>query len=280
MQYKLFVLISTIDERILNVKNIIQAPEWEISYVISHQINRELDVKSKNYINSFKNREDITYHVLRGRGVARNRNKTLQSIQPGSISLILDDDVLLCDNALNMVIKTFKENPFADFISFKILDLEGKDYKPYPDKQRSHSLSTLTSIGTTEIAFRSDLILENDIRFDERFGPGSDLYPIGEDFIFAMDIYKANANMLFVPIPIVKHPIDSTGSSLKDKIIFGRGAMFARVFGGFSYVIDSYFAFKHRKRYKERYTLLHYLKLLVQGSRHFLKQRQVGHDAI
>ena len=97
---------------------------------------------------------------------------------------------------------SFSENPSVDFISFKILDFEGDDYKSYAQRKQWHTLKTLTGIGTTEMAFKSNFILENEICFDERFGPGADEYPMGEDFIFAMDIYRKDVKMLFLPIPI------------------------------------------------------------------------------
>ncbi len=173
--------------------------------------------------------------------------------------MILDDDVILCKNIFDTVIKSFERNLSADFISFKILDLEGNDYKSYPKEKQWHTLRTLTGIGTTEMAFKSDLILKNNISFDESFGPGSDIYPIGEDFIFAMDLYKMKTKMLFLPIPIVKHPRDSTGGSLDQKVIFGRGAMFARVFGWKAFVVNILFSIKKYTSYRKKISFFSYL---------------------
>ena len=267
---KLLILISTINNRILNLKNIIQVYDAQIIYIVSHQISEELGEETKNYIDSLNNREDVHYSTLKGKGVARNRNNTLQFIEPSSICLILDDDVFLCQNTFKNVIQAFNDNADADFISFKILDLEGNDYKSYPKEKQWHTLQTLSGIGTTEMAFRSDFILKKDIRFDERFGPGVDDYPLGEDFIFAMDMYHSKSKMFFLPIPIVKHPRGSTGSSLNGKVIFTRGAVFARVFGRWSYILDVLFTLKHKKMYQHRYTMFQYLKLMLAGSDTFL----------
>lgn len=266
MNNSLFILISTIDSRILNLKTILQPYDKNIYYVIGHQITRELDQNISNFINELIKRKDVRYSAIEGRGVARNRNNTLHFIKPSAICLILDDDVILCKNAFNEVIKSFKINPSADFISFKILDLEGKDYKPYPKEKQLHTLRTLTGIGTTEMAFRSDFILKNNISFDENFGPGSDIYPIGEDFIFAMDLYKMKTKMLFLPISIVKHPRDSTGGSLDQKVIFGRGAMFARVFGWKAFMLNILFSIKKYTAYRKKISFFSYLTLLAKGT--------------
>lgn len=266
MIIELFVLISTIDSRILNLKAILQPYDKNIHYVISHQVTRELDQNISNFIDELIKRKDVRYSAIEGKGVAINRNNTLRFIQPSSICLILDDDVILCENVFNTVLKSFDMNPSADFISFKILDLEGHDYKSYPKEKQWHTLRTLTGIGTTEMAFKSDLILKNNISFDENFGPGSDIYPIGEDFIFAMDLYKMKTKMLFLPIPIVKHPRDSTGGSLDQKVIFGRGAMFARVFGWKAFVPNLLFSIKKYTAYGKKISFFSYLTLLTKGT--------------
>lgn len=274
MKTKLFVLISTLDSRILNLKTLLEPYAEHIHYVISHQISQNLDQDTLNFIDILTKRKDVQYSTLEGKGVARNRNNTLRFIEPTSICLILDDDVQLCKNAFLTVMKSFNDNPAAEFISFKILDMNGNDYKPYPKEKQWHNLRTLTGIGTTEVAFKSDLILDNDIKFDERFGPGAEDYPLGEDFIFAMDLYRAKAKMLFLPIPIVKHPSGSTGSSLEQKVIFARGAVFARVYGAWSYLLDIIFTIKHKKVYRHKYTMFQYLKLMLLGSDTFLNKRK------
>lgn len=271
---KLFVLTSTIDDRITNLKNIIQEPDENIVYVVSHQLSKALKEDAKKYIESMDERKDVLYSSLTGKGVAKNRNNTFRFLEPGSICLILDDDIFLCADAFSIVRKTFDKNPAASFISFKILNTNGGDYKPYPREKRWHSLSTLTSIGTTEMAFESDLILKKNIRFDERFGPGAPEYPLGEDYIFAMDLYRMKTKMLFVPIPIVMHPPGSTGGSLDKKIIYARGAVFARVFGPLSYLIDIYFSLKKRRYYHSRYSIYDYIKLMILGSLDFRREKK------
>ena len=271
---RLFILISTINNRVLNLKNIIQVHDEQITFIVSHQFNEELSDESKSYVDSLNNREDICYSSLKGKGVAKNRNNTLKFMEPASICLILDDDILLCKDAFLNVIKAFDNNSDADFISFKILDLEGNDYKSYPKEKQWHTLRTLTGIGTTEMAFRSDVILDNDLKFDEDFGPGAQEYPMGEDFIFAMDLHHLKAKMLFLPIPIVKHPKESTGSSLDKKVISARGAVFARVYGSWAYILNIYFAVKHNKMYKNNLTFFSYIKLMIQGSYDYLSRQK------
>lgn len=274
LKNKLYILISTIDERILNLKTIMQSVSENVTYVISHQLIKDLSAESQAYIGTLMLRSDVIYSQLAGKGVAKNRNNTLKFIQPSAICLILDDDVALCAGAFENVMEAFEANPQADSITFKILDPDGNDYKVYPKQKRLHSRKSLTGIGTTEIAFRSNFVLEKQLKFDERFGPGADRYPMGEDFIFAMELYGAGAKMLFIPIAIAVHPAGSTGGSMEEKIIFARGAVFARVFSYLSYIFDLYFSLKHRKRYSKHYTVYQYFQLMVSGSYDFLKRKK------
>ncbi len=274
MENKLFILISTLDDRVINLENIIQVPNPTITYIISHQINKNLNTKVVDYIDKLIERKDIIYLVLNNKGVAKNRNNILNNIKASSLCLILDDDVLLRPNTYQDVITAFQDNPTAEFISFKILNLDGSDYKTYPKTKQWHTLQTLTGIGTTEIAFRSDCILQHNIKFDERFGPGADKYPLGEDFIFVMDLYYKKLRMLFLPISIVKHPLNSTGANLDKEIIFSRGAVFARIFGKKAYFLDIFFTIKHKKMYQNRYSMFTYFKLMILGSYNFLKNEK------
>lgn len=266
MNKELFILISTIDERIVQVRNIIQKYDNNIHYIISHQVSKKNNLDVEKYCEELSMRDNIIYSCLEGKGVAKNRNNTLRFIKKNAICLILDDDVQLCKDIFPRIIQSFEKNPKADFISFKILDLEGHAYKPYPKEKQWHTSRTLTGIGTTEMAFRSDLILDHDIKFDERFGPGADKYPLGEDYIFAMDLYHLKKKMLFLPIAIVKHPRGSTGYNLDRKIIFARGAMFARVFGWKAFIIDFLFSIKKYTVYHKKITFFSYLSLLTKGT--------------
>jgi hypothetical protein len=275
MPSKLFVLISTIDDRVVNVQNILQLQETDIIYIVSHQLTKELSFASEQFVVELQERVDVIYRTLNQKGVAKNRNNTLQYIEPNSICLILDDDVTLCENIYKNVINAFNDNPSIDFISFKILDEKHQDYKAYPLMEKAHTWKSLTNIGTTEMAFRSDVILTGSFSFDERFGPGIEVYPSGEDYIFAMDLYHEGVKMYFVPINIVSHPKESTGYVWNSKGFFAKGAVFSRVFGWKSYLIDFYFVFKHHKEYRNEYSFFSALNWMWKGSHHFLQGDQL-----
>jgi len=188
--------------------------------------------------------------------------------------LIADDDVVFCQNFIKNIKYSFVLNLKGDVITFKTLSLSGKDYREYPTDTVVHNQKSITGVGSIEIAFKIDVIKRNKIRFDDEFGPGSHEYPIGEDYIFMSDVLKKGLNAIFVPIAIVKHPEISTGLRFDKEIIYGRGAVFARVFGIKSLIIDVFYSFKKYNMYKKNINFMKYLYLMLQGSMSYLKKRK------
>jgi hypothetical protein len=78
---------------------------------------------------------------------------------------------------------------------------------------------------------RVDLVKQLEVRFDERFGAGAELY-LGDEYIFISDLIKAGAKCEFSPLFVATHPSDSSGErwgTQSDRR--ARAAVFDRVFG-------------------------------------------------
>lgn len=266
------ILISTLNNRILGLKNIITEDE-NIIYTVSHQVTEVLAGEVEGYVADLIQYKNIIYSKIDSKGVALNRNNALKHRVKGSICLLCDDDVVYFKNSFKTIIKEFKKDNTLEFLSFKIKTFSGKDYKNYKAHEFKHTLKSLSIIGIVDVAFREEVIKKYSLQFDERFGPGS-RYSIGEDFIFMTDAVKKKANIIYKPIDIVKHEDMGTGMILRDDIIFGRGAMFARVFGIGCFPINVYFAFKNRLKYATKYNFINYNKLLFKGSRDYLRRGQ------
>lgn len=269
----LYILISTIDNRAKNLLNMLIDEQEKVFYIISHQIMNPLDYQTKKVIARLKQRKDITYLPLKNvKGVAKNRNNSLAYIE-GGIALISDDDVVFCPGFFEEVKHGFMDNLEADVITFKTLNLSGIEYRSYPNTMIKHNQRTITGIGCIEIAFRVNAVKKNNITFDENFGPGATKYPVGEDYIFMADILKKGLNAIFIPTAIVRHPDISTGLRFDKEIIYGRGAVFARVFSIKSVVIDVAYSLKKYKLYKHEVNFFVYLYLMLKGSIHYLKRK-------
>jgi len=272
MSKKLNILIATINNRIIGLENII-SNDVDVIFTISHQVIDKLDFKSINFIKKIKNKNNVIYSEINSKGVAKNRNNALKHRIKNTICLLCDDDVIYFEDSFKKILFEFENDPSLEFLTFKIKTFGGKDYKRYREYSFKHNIKTLSNIGIIDVAFKEEVIKKYSLSFDERFGPGA-YYSIGEDFIFMTEAVKKKANIIYKPLEIVQHDDIGTGQILRDDIILGRGAMFAKVFGYFSFFLNIYFSLKNFNKYKNKYSIIGYNKLLLKGSWHFL----ISHD--
>jgi hypothetical protein len=244
----------------------------------------ELNLKDKNInnnvliINQTDNNKRIEYKNRNIRmlnydevGLSKNRNRALKNAK-GNKCLIADDDIKYKEEGLDIIEKSFKDNPSADIITFQIETPEGTLFKEYSSNEFWHNKRTVLKVSSIEIAFRKDRIFKKNISFDENFGLGAK-YNSGEENIFLMDCLKQGLKIKYVPIPIVIHPKESSGKNLtrRDSIL-SKGALFTRLFGWSFLVINVLFGIKKYKDYKDDISLYEFIKLLYKGSFNYIKE--------
>ena len=205
----LCVLISTLDNRIFRLEKSLLPAREDISYVISHQV-------SSNIFDSkfdFLNRQDIILNRIYGTGVTKSRNNAINLAQ-GDIGLFSDDDVFYKDEYLDVVIRTFHENPDLDVGIFKIKTLPGEpEYKNFPTEVIKYDKKA-PSVGTVQIAIKLKSIKDNKIWFDERFGAGNKFLIGSDEMIFVQDCLNAGLTVKYYPEYVVIHPYESTIKSI------------------------------------------------------------------
>lgn len=269
---KLFILIATINERILGLQTVLQPYKENIFYIISHQITDSLSNEIRDWIDKLEKRKDVVYNKIYKKGVALNRNSLLRLVDNG-IGLLADDDVVYYPDAFLKILETFNKNQHFDVITFKISHLDETDYRVYPKNNIVHNHLTITGIGAVEIAFKIEVVKAHNISFDEKFGPGAQKFISGEDYLFMVDILRNKIPCLFVANSILKHPLDSTGTLLTEEVIKAKGAVFARAYSWKAFIIDCFFALKKYSMYKKKFNFFKYLLLLILGSRDYLKEK-------
>ena len=196
------------------------------------------------------------------KGLAKSRNRALE-LATADICLISDDDIEYTEDIETIIINAFKEYVDADIITFQIKTPEGEMYKKYKDTPFWHTTKTLMSVSSVEIAFKLKSIHTAELHFDEHFGLGS-TFPTGEEIIFLTDALKKNLKILYIPIPIVVHPIESSGKNYDNiGLIKAKGAMFYRMFGNIGYFVAIVFAYK---KYKvSSFSLIQFIVLMFNG---------------
>lgn len=203
------ILISTIDQGIENLENVILPARKNITYIISHQYR---DDKYKYTPNNLK-RDDILVSHIPGQGVTKSRNHAIR-LANGDIGLFADDDVTYTYEYFDTIIRAFKAKHDLDLALFKIKTPEGfPEYKKYPtEKVKLKNLPF--SVGTIEIAIKINSIKKKNILFDERFGAGQHLLIGSDESIFVLDAIRKDLNVWFFPEYIVGHLYESTIKTL------------------------------------------------------------------
>jgi len=247
------VAISTMDGNIL--KDINNIP-------LSSLIINQYDITpTKSNLKDFFN--------FKERGLSKSRNHAIDLCE-SDICLISDDDIKYMSDIEKTIIHAFKEYPSADIITFQIQTPEGNPFKEYSEKSFWHTKRTIMHVASVEIAFRHHPIVDTQLKFDERFGLGSK-YPTGEEIIFLADALNRGLKILYLPIAIVIHPKESSGSNYNNpKLIEAKGAMFHRIFEWKGYFISALYAYK--KYQKSPYNLSHFYKLMYLGIQDYKKE--------
>ncbi|AOV97389.1 hypothetical protein A9798_10770 [Edwardsiella hoshinae] len=205
------------------------------------------------------------------RGSSNSRNKALE-YSSGEICLIADDDVAYVDDLENIISDAFKKNPSADIITFQIKTPDGSKFNDgYLCKKKWHSWRTILKCASIEIAFRRNSIMSNNLKFDTRFGLGSK-YKVHDEIIFLKDALDLGLKILYIPIPIVIHPKESSGTDFTPELIVSKGAAFIRLFGIKGFLFDVFFAIKKHQVYMSQCNFLVFLKKIISGSLKFLKE--------
>lgn len=227
---KLQLLLSTINNRFLHRNYTLPFS----NYLVINQHSSDTNAALNTHKNIYNYQE---------KGIAKSRNKALKKAT-ADICLIADDDIIFLDNAQQVILETFQENPSADIITFQIQTPQGHLFKTYSAKKKWHNQLSLMRVISYEIAFKRQSIISAGLKFDERFGLQAD-FPTGEENIFMIDAYKKGLKILYAPVPIVIHAEKSSGKNLHDhQMISARGAVFYRMFGATAYIISLLFAIK------------------------------------
>jgi len=268
------ILIATLNDGIENISDIFLEPQDSLTYKVSHQITNDKDYRQ--IYKKYANRQDVKIVVHYTKGLSKNRNYLLE-ISNADIGVIMDDDIKLIPNIYEVLFNAFISNPQADIITFQTSQTNNtynrdKKYSPIPYK---HTLKSIASVSSIEIAFKVDTIRQHNLYFDERFGLGS-IYPMGEEFIWLSDAYNKKLFLAYEPQIISFHNTQSSGFSLQKEVLIARGAVYFRVFGWKANLLYIYSMLKHYPRYKHIYKPWSYFMLLYRGAKIFKHEESLS----
>jgi len=208
----------------------------------------------------------VINQISPNKGLSKSRNQAIEQ-NSSDIALISDDDLEYKEDIEKIILEAFTNNSNADIITFQVQTPDGLAYKQYKPNSFWHTQKSIMSVSSVEIAFKKASIEKGSLRFDEKFGLGSD-FPTGEEIIFLSDALKMGLKILYIPIPIVVHPQESSGKNYDNpKLIEAKGAMFYRLFSFLGYGASWLFTLKKYK--SSPYSKMQFFALMHKGIRNY-----------
>lgn len=241
-----------------------------------HLSDRNIDgnILIVNQTDNEKVYEDKVHHIkminMLGIGTSRSRNCAIDNAS-GDICIIADDDISYVPDYLQIVSSAFETNPSADIITFQIITPDGAPFKAnYMPNERWHNLRTVLKGASIEIAFRRQSIINTGLKMNGEFGLGS-RYRIHDDVIFLADAVKAGLKVKYIPVPLVIHPAESSGTMYNDLLITSKGAAFCQIFGWAGYFVNLAYAVRKYREYRDKYSFWKFVCKITQGSYEYRK---------
>ena len=187
--------------------------------------------QSDNNINSnFKNINVINSD---SKGLSISRNLAIKN-SSFDYCVFADDDIVYKEDFYTIISTSFKNNPNADIITFRMVDESGKLFKDYKNIEY-HDERTIRDINSVVIAFKRESIIKNNLSFDPLFGLGS-IFPTGDEYVFLMECLDKGLNIISNSAIILSHNSESSGKMAhRDENIFARAAIFYKFSGYLSY---------------------------------------------
>ena len=163
------------------------------------------------------------------RGTSSSRNLAIENSK-GEFCLFADDDVVYKKDFQLDILKSFSNNFSSGILSFECSSKKGKLHNNYPP-EGNHDKKTLKKIHTIVIGFKSDIIKNKEVRFNEYFSYKG-LFSGGGEYVFLRRALTKKVNIKHIKKIIVFHPTESSGKDMSSKEnIYSRAAMTNHYYG-------------------------------------------------
>lgn len=177
---------------------------------IDHSLPEKMRIKCDAIIGNQCNRNDVEEIMWHGHrikylhfaecGVGLNRNNALMRAD-ADICLFADDDMVYCNDYIDIVKNAFKKHADADIIAFNIKEKRPTRFVIKKDERVWYH--NYLRYGTARVAVRLKRVRECGISFNLCYGGGTE-HCHGEDSIFLTECLKKGLKMYAVPYYIAE----------------------------------------------------------------------------
>ena len=210
------------------------------------------------------------------RGLSKNRNIAIENISNDvEVVMFADDDLVFHNGYEEIVLKEFDTHPEADAIKFNLNCISKRKISMRPIKKfKKVGRNEVTSYGVCAMAIRKEVIVNKNLKFNERFGTGTPNY-CGEDSIFLQEMFKKRISIFVSPLYIAD--IDQSASSwfegCTEKKYTVSGMIINECYPVLSYLLVLRSAIKAYIRGNTKLTLLQIIKCYYKGIFKNIKER-------
>lgn len=223
---------------------------------------------SENFEVCDVNGSTVKFVTTPSRGLSKNRNIAISNIgKDTDIIVFADDDLKFYDDYEQKIISAFKKTPKAQAIRFNVNCISERkiSMKQIIETHRA-TRREVTSWGVCGLAVKASVIKENSLKFNERFGTGTENY-CGEDSIFLQELFKEKVNVYASPEFIAQ--IDQTDSTwfegYNEKFFTVAGMIINEIYPCLSYLLVIRSAYKAAKRKTSNLKFMQILKCYYKG---------------
>lgn len=256
MEKNIEVLISTMNLR--NLEEIIDKMNIRGKSLIINQITHP----NSQYINIVDGSNRVLSY--NEKGLSRSRNRAIENCN-GEICIIADDDLTYVDDYENIISKSYEKFKDADIIAFTVKNQMNKNVSKI-NRQKIGFLHSM-QLCSVQLTFKKNSLLNSNIKFDEKFGTGSEKYIMGEENIFLFDCLNKKLKIYYVDETIAfLNESESTWFKGYTKDYFiSKGACFYRMSSKYSMVLILQFAIRKYNLYKNNISLKEALRYMIKG---------------
>ena len=202
------------------------------------------------------------------KGLSISRNNAI-SKSKADICILADDDLRYNENYQQIVLNAYEKYPEADLIAFYVSSDNPNNVKPKLSFGKVGLLKSF-KIQSVQLTFRRDKIQEKNIKFDELFGAGTELY-MGEENIFIFDCIKSGLHLYSYPVEFAKlnNRESSWFKGYDEKYFQVKSACFYRMSKFFWLFLCIQFIVRKYKIYKKDISSFKALKNMVIGKNNY-----------
>ena len=253
---KIDVLISTMN--LINVDKLIKNMNIISNYIVINQ-TKESKINNANIYN---------YNEI---GLSKSRNRAIGNSK-SDVCIIADDDVIYKADYLETVTKAYEKYPDADIIIFGVESLNTD--RPIK-KIKGHRVNQINAmrIISSQITFKRESIIKNNIKFDENFGAGSK-YDRAEETIFLCDALRKKLKIVNISdiIASVKQENSTWFNGFNKDFFTKQGACFYRMNKKIYLLLIIQYAIRKYSLYKNRVTLKEAIYNMLNGANTYKKE--------